>query len=346
MTDTSVEVHMDVRVAYLERQVADLRADLTAIREVLGQQPADKPVTMDGTGQLIAYEPRRHELLAAGWLASFRNLQTISNYRQSIKQWFGFLERNGHLDPLTASRSHVDLWMHQLELDGKAPRTINARLTAIRSFYNWCVDEEHLARSPAKRVNPPKIDRGSPRAWLTRAQLNDPVEGARHLSPDDYATVCILSFNGLRVGEFCSLDVESLAMVNGSPTITFVRKGGHSATLALSFTTYNAVLEAVGPRTTGPLLLNSKGTRHTQRSVQLILDKAVLNVRGNHGKITPHSLRHSLCSVLLAAGASHDQLMHDFGWSSGRMLQIYGHGHSNPHRSSTHLGTGLIMGMA
>src|SRR5207253_1018066 len=99
------------------------------------------------------------------------------------------------VDPLQADRGVIDMYMHALEIDGRAPRTIALRLTTLSSFYAYLIDEEHLAKNPCQKVERPKFAKTSPTAWLKQGQLYDIVQAAEELGPHPHALVAILAFN-------------------------------------------------------------------------------------------------------------------------------------------------------
>jgi len=312
--------------------VPDAEAALAAYdgtRNVGGLHPAVMP------GQLTAYV-LPHERHAIAFLATFRSKRTIDAYKTGLRFFFAFCDRYG-ADPLDADRATIDMFMHSLEMEGKAPRTRSLRLTTLSSFFKYLLDEEVITRDPCRKVERPKFSKKSPTAWLKQGQLFDLVTAAEELGPHPHALVSLLAFNGLRIAEACSLDVGSFGHHGFWPVITFVRKGGDTAENTLSPPTEAAVRAAIADRTSGPLLLTRYETRMNQRSAQRILDKCEPAIRGPHGRITPHSLRHSAATVALNNGAAPDQVCHDFGWSSPAMLGIYGRGKDNPARSTTNL---------
>ena len=284
-------------------------------------------------------------LLLAAWLAGYKAPRTREVYDISVRQWIVWCASHD-VDPLQAVRAHLELWQRSLEESGRKPRTVASRIGAVACWYKYLLDEGVIVVDPSARVKRPKIERRSPTAWLTRPQLADLVAAARSEGGHPYALVALLAFNGLRIAEACSLDVESLAWAGEFPFLSFVRKGGHDGRAVLARETEKAVKGAIGERTSGPLLLTEAGTRMNQKAAQRILDRCVKHVHGAHGRVTPHVLRHSWVTAALAARVPQDQVQHDAGWIDSRMLSYYAHGQAQPERATTHAVSAFIAGAA
>lgn len=288
-----------------------------------------------------ATDPLR--LLVAAWLAGYKAPTTRAVYGIAVRQWLDWCADH-QLDPLKVIRAHIELWQRELEAAGKKPRTVANRIGAVACWYGYLVEEDVLTVDPAARVKRPKIERKSPTAWLTRPQLADLVTAAEQLGGSPHALICLLALNGLRIAEACSLNVESLTWAGGYPVVDFTRKGGKDGRATLARPTEAAVLAAIGDRTTGPLLLTAAGTRMNQKAAQRIIDRCMPHVRGTHGRITPHALRHSWCTAAHGAHVPTDQLQHDGGWADPRMATYYAHGQDQPDRATTHAVTAFIAG--
>lgn len=296
-------------------------------------------------GQLQAFR-RVHEDYAAAWLAGYRSAETRQNYLSGIKRWFGFCDRMG-FDPLNVARHHIELFLRSLEVDGCGPRTVLNRLTIVSSYYRWLVDEEILAKSPTLRVRRPKVPRRSPTGFLRRAQVSELVRASAVISPQAHAAIAILAFNGLRVGEVCSLNVESLGKRGHYPLLTFWRKGGELGTAVLGRTTEAAVLAALDeleePRT-GPLLRTRIGTRIGQQWVQRQLDRCRPAIQNCPARLHPHMLRHTWTAMAMADGVPLDQIVNDGGWADARMpVSVYAHGQDAPEKAASHRVESLVM---
>ena len=285
------------------------------------------------------------DVLVAAWLAGYKSRHTRACYEAGVRFWRAWCDAHG-VDPLQALRAHVDLYQRTLEEQGKAPRTIAARLAAIASWYGYLLDEEVLERDPMRGVKRPRVERRSPSAWLSRAQIYDLLAAGAELGAHQSALLHLLALNGLRIGEACSLEVGSLGWDGYYPTLAFTRKGGKDGRATLARPTEVAVRNAIGDRTSGPLLLNQAGRRMNRECAQRIIDQALKGVRGHHGRITPHSLRHSWTTACLDAHVAADQVQHDGGWEDPRLVTYYSHGKDAPARAATHAVAAYVYGAA
>jgi len=159
----------------------------------------------------IVSEPNRRtppiELLAGAWLASYSSDNTRRAYRSDLRAWLAFCDHHG-VPPLEARRSHVELFVRQLEQLGRAPATVARRLCGGSRWYAWLVDEEYLEFSPTVRVKRPRVPTESTRTWLGRLELGQWLDAAEGVGGDTYALSCLLAINALRIGEVCSANVD------------------------------------------------------------------------------------------------------------------------------------------
>lgn len=286
------------------------------------------------------------ELAAASWLAGYPNAKTRESYTIHIRDWFAFAADH-ELDPMSALRAHIELWVRGLEQRGLKPRTRALKITTVRSFYAYCVEEEWIDKSPADRVKRPSIERKSPRGALGRTQLADLVDGARALGPNQHALVMLLGFNGLRIGETCAANVEDMEYRGFSPVLLLPnRKGGKEGEAPLSRPLEAALHACIGERTSGPLLRNRYGNRMTRSNAQQILDTASKNVRGRMPRLSPHVLRHTWVTLAVDAGADQSRIQHDGGWADSRLVAYYCHSRHDPLNATTHLVAAHVMSAA
>lgn len=278
----------------------------------------------------------RFDDLATAFLVSYHNPKTRESHSTSLRQWHTFTTAYG-FDPVRPERPHIELWLHQLEQLGKGPRTRQQRLTTLHLFYAYLIDEGVIDKDPTARVKRPKVPRYTTTGYLRNSQLLDLVNASVVLGPHAHALICVLVFNGLRIGEACGTDVGSFFYRDSYPYLRVRRKGGNYQDIELSRRTEHAVEAIVMGRYDGPLFLTSAGTRMNRAAAARLLERCRPAIRNCPERLHPHLLRHSWSSEGLRQGIALDQMIHDGGWKDGRMLhEVYAHGHDMPGRAAAH----------
>ena len=227
---------------------------------------------------------------------------TLQSYQSDLFCFYRWCEAQ-EIDPLSIRRPQIDVYKKFLSEEKRyADSTVYRRITCLRQFFEFAVEEDYIAKSPAKAVKARRPDWSQmPPIALSRDEFQKLVVAA---SPDagDWAAICILGYLGLRVFELCSLNVEDCQQTqDGVRAVTFVGKGGVPATMPLTGELLAAVDAAIGGRTTGPLVVREDGTRHTRRSMQRVVAR-LGKAAGIDKPITPHTLRHTFVVMAIDAG--------------------------------------------
>jgi site-specific recombinase XerD len=237
------------------------------------------------------------------FIAGYPNPHTQDSYRGDLRHWFAVLDEDAHTDPITGvHRSHLELWMRLMEGRGLAPATVARRAGTVCTFYAWLADEEIIERSPVRNARRPKVSKDSTREALDRIEMHMWVAAAKREGGHIYTLACLLAFNGLRISEACNIDIEHLSTESYLNVVTITRKGGKRVKVALPPVTMVAIEQSVAGRTSGPLMLTKYGTRMTREAAARIVARLAREI-GCPKHITPHSLRHSAITLLLASGA-------------------------------------------
>lgn len=240
---------------------------------------------------------RRADYLAGSWIAGYSNQRTRTAYRLGLRQWFVFLHELGVTDPIEhVQRGHGDVYARHLETRGLMAATVYRKLSILTTFYEYLVGEEYLLRNPFARVARPTLPRESTREWLGARETHSFLHVAEKMAGYPYALCCLLALNGLRVSEACGANIEGLGFDRDHRTLLIVGKGNQPNRIALARKTRYAVEQAIGKRTSGPLLLNRTGTR-MQRDAAGRIVRNVVQAAGVDKRITPHSLRHTAITL-------------------------------------------------
>lgn len=281
------------------------------------------------------------DIVALRFLVRFRE-PTRSSYQMSIRQWFQFCYDHA-IQPMKAQRSDIEMWLRKLdEVDGLKNSTMAGKMNAVAGLYRFAVIDGFLPASPAEYVRRPTVPRYSTTNSLSRQELWRVIELAEQSSPRDHALVCILGYNGLRIGEAMSLNIENIGRNNGYHTIKFTREKSNrqEAEVPLAAPTSHAVERCIYGRTSGPLFLmrDIKGgdfQRMDRRAADRVV-KRLVKEAGITKRITPHSFRHTFVTLSLDAGVPARDVMNSAGHSDPRMTVYYDHNKSSLPRHATH----------
>ena len=191
---------------------------------------------------------------------------------------------------------------------GARPATINRRLSAIRKFSTWAIDQEKLpaAASPAAGIASVKTGRHGPKG-LSQDEYRRLLHATERFgTPRDVAILELLRHTGIRVGELVALRLGDVVIRERSGMLT-VRdgKGGVFNEIPLNQPARRALTRHIkeGTRTEGvdrddratPLFLGTRGagtgTALTPRAVQKLIRKYAYHAKLEG--VTPHRLRHT-----------------------------------------------------
>jgi site-specific recombinase XerD len=272
-----------------------------------------------------------------------RSEHTGRAYRRDLDLWFRWLAARG-LHPLGVNRGAALAW--QADLPGR-PATVARRLAAVSSWYQYLVGLELTDRNPAalSRHQRPHVDRArSHTLALSTRQVDRLLALADADGPRTSALVWLLATSGARVDEALSADIEDLTQQSGQPVLPISGKGRRKRTIPLAPAVYDRIgaylatradvdlLPAVtaGARPRRPLFATSTGRRLDRGRVYLTLRRLARQAGGDlatvAGRVTPHVLRHSYATDLLAAGVPLRDVQYAMGHADPSTTERYDHG--------------------
>ncbi len=270
------------------------------------------------------------EMMAAERGAS-RN--TIAAYLSDLAHFSEFATHQGK-SAAGADAATAQAYMAGLAAAGLAPRTAARRLSSLRQFHLFLLREEVRADDPTTLLDAPRLSRPLPK-YLAEAEV-DALLAAAAAWPGRqgkmlHAALEILYATGLRVTELLSLPRHALA---SDAEILLVRgKGGKERIVPLSSQARQAaaslIAEAPGApsKLPCPHLFPGRSPRHPiTRQAFAVLLKQVATMAGlAPGRVSPHVLRHSFASHMLARGADLRTLQLLLGHADIATTQIYTH---------------------
>lgn len=233
-----------------------------------------------------------------------RNLsdKSVEAYKQSLKTYLQFMELEksivgGQVTFDAFSRENVKDFISWLKEKGYVPKTINLKLTAIRSFLKYCSEEDFELRGVYADVCTVKKQKEEKRP----IEYLQPSATAAILSAYDASTskhrrnrmmLIMLYDTGARVQELADLDLSSLHLDVANPFVTLIGKGRKSRNVPLLKKTVQHLREYLKEFHAGsnenPLFyskLDGNPHRLSTDSISLILKKAADKAKDSCGEV-------------------------------------------------------------
>ena len=253
---------------------------------------------------------------------------TVKAYRGDLENFRDFLLKE---EKRVEDADAATINMYISTLYGKnSPASVDRRVSAIRSFFSYLVRKGLVAQNPAKLVHTPRKKKHLP-VFLSVDEVFSLVDVKDQekspLCARDRAILELLYSSGLRVSELAGATLADLSM--GEAAIRVRGKGnkerivpvGSKAISALG--KYLDIREELKPAS-DRIFLNSRGGGITARSLARIIKKYGL-VSGISKNVSPHVLRHSFATHLLAGGADLRAIQEMLGHASLSTTQRYTH---------------------
>ncbi|MCG4255949.1 site-specific tyrosine recombinase XerD [Acetobacter tropicalis] len=272
------------------------------------------------------------EMLAAERAAA---PNTLSAYAADLESCSAFLAAQG-MSLIEADTSSLAAWMADLGAEGQARRTVARRLSCIRQFYLFLLREGMRADNPAAHLESPQPESTLPH-FLSESEVVALIEACvapAEASPAKQrralvarAALELLYASGLRISELLTLPADALK--NEKPMLVIRGKGGRERLVPISASAREAalVLRAWDQALESPWLFPGRDTRRplTRQAFDKILHEVGCQAGIDPARLSPHVLRHSFATHLLAHGADLRALQMLLGHADIATTQIYTH---------------------
>ena len=275
-----------------------------------------------------------------GWMASLQSerrmsAKTLEAYARDMGQFAQFM--SGHLGTLPGNRDLAELtvsdfraFLARRRMEGVESRTLARQLSSLRSFYRHA-ERKGLFRNPAlSALRSPKLPHAVPKplspekaSQLAKADVLATDETPRWVLARDQAVLTLLYGCGLRISEALNLTTAQA----DATTLSITGKGNKTRLVPLlpvarqSIALYRELCPfALSPKE--PMFRGVKGGPLNARNIQLLIAR----LRGALGlpeTATPHALRHSFATHLLANGADLRVIQELLGHASLSTTQVY-----------------------
>jgi integrase/recombinase XerD len=261
---------------------------------------------------------------------------TLEAYRSDLLQFGAFLGRRG-VGVLAAQHGDLAAFLAELaagsdERPPVAPATLQRKAACLRSFYRYLRREQAIDHDPTADLRGPRKTQRLPQV-LTReevAQLLAVPAGPDPRALRDRALLELMYACGLRASEAIGLEVgdvdlaEGVLRARGKGSKERIVPVGRAAISALGAYLERGRPRLVGLRSEAHLFVNQRGAGLTRQGLYKIVQGHARTV-GLEGRMSPHTLRHSFATHLLAGGCDLRSLQEMLGHADLATTQIYTH---------------------
>jgi integrase/recombinase XerD len=261
---------------------------------------------------------------------------TLEAYRSDLLQFGEFLARRGLT--LAATR-HGDIAAFLSELQAGSPErppvaaaTLARKVAALRSFYRHLRREGALEHDPTADLRGPRKTRTLPRV-LSRDEVARLLSEPRGTDPRalrDRALLEVMYACGLRASEAIGLELadvdldEGVLCARGKGSKERLVPIGRQAVGALRAYCASGRPALLGAGSELHLFVNRRGTRLTRQGLYKIVQGHARGA-GLEAKMSPHTLRHTFATHLLAGGCDLRSLQEMLGHADLATTQVYTH---------------------
>jgi integrase/recombinase XerD len=261
---------------------------------------------------------------------------TLDAYRSDLLQFGAFLAPRG-VDALAVDHGELSAFLSELATERPghapaAPTTVQRKVACLRSFYRHLRREEILERDPTADLKAPRRSQRLPQV-LSRDEVSHLLAQPRGTSPAalrDRALLELMYACGLRASEATGLDVGDIDLEAG--VLRARGKGskerlvpvGSKAIAAVAAYLERGRPKLVGLREESRVFVNLRGGGLTRQGLYKIVQRHA-RTAGLSDRMSPHTLRHTFATHLLAGGCDLRSVQEMLGHADIATTQVYTH---------------------
>jgi len=257
---------------------------------------------------------------------------TLDAYSRDLGRYLAFLEQRGCREAAAVNAADIAGYIAALKGGGLSPRSRARSLSALRMFHRFLVVEGYAAINPTAVIESPRMPGRLPDTLSEQEVelLLQAAGGRDSYDLRDRAMLELLYATGLRVSELVKLKLTDLNLIAGY--LVTSGKGEKERLVPVGDAARGAVHDYLASARTSNgcrgesrfLFLSRLGEPMTRQSFWNIIKKRALQA-GIRKRISPHTLRHSFATHLLANGADLRSVQMMLGHADLATTQIYTH---------------------
>ena len=256
---------------------------------------------------------------------------TILAYKTDLDQFFAYLKNTYAIeDIMEVNYQLIRSWMVNLMEQSISPRSVNRKITTLKTFYKYLLRENIVSENPMLKISSPKTSKRLP-VFVEKEKMDlllDKVNFGEGFEDTRNKLVLEMFYStGMRLSELIHIGPNDLDFYNS--TIKVLGKRNKERIIPISISLRKCIDEYCSKKAENELneeflLVNEKGKRLSGKFVYLTVKKKLAGV-STLKKRSPHVLRHTFATHLLNNGADINAVKELLGHSSLAATQIYTH---------------------
>lgn len=261
------------------------------------------------------------------------SVHTLTAYETDLDAFFTYLQKQfGHSGLEGITHSYVRTWLASLKDEGTSSRSINRKISSLRSFFKYHLRRGTIDATPMTNVISPKTPRRLP-VYVKEKETGD-LLATLAAGTEDWKTlnakmlITIFYNTGMRLSELINLKENHLDTARGQ--LKVLGKGNKERIIPVSkdligeIDEYRRLKRKTFEKTGETLLVTEKGKKMYPKYAYLMVNR-YLSGAGTLDKKSPHVLRHTFATHLMNQGADLNAVRELLGHSSLASTQIYTH---------------------
>ena len=258
---------------------------------------------------------------------------TIRSYHDDLMQFFGFLETQfGEVSLDGIGHNHVRSWLASIKERDITSKTINRKISSLKSFFKYLVKTGVVAQTPMLRVITPKVSKRLPE-FIGESDAGKLIGSLKHTedwkSLNTRILITLFYTTGMRLSELVNLKESQVDF--GKKQVKVLGKGNKERIIPIGQEIVGMIAEYIQYKkkefesVDNTLLVTEKGKKMYAKYPYLLVRSFLGSEVKTLNKKSPHVLRHSFATHLSNNGADLNAIKELLGHSSLAATQIYTH---------------------
>jgi integrase/recombinase XerC len=256
---------------------------------------------------------------------------TITAYNNDITQFSTFLTSLSQ-NYSTANHQSVRAWVVNLMDDGLEAKSVNRKISSLRSFYKYLLKEDIIIKNPVAKVQTPKVAKKLP-SFVSDDKLSLLLDNSvftnEFESIRDKLILELLFGTGIRLNELLQLRLGDIQLAE--KTLKVLGKRNKERIIPIHSTLINSLNNYITLRnekqfinSSDSLIITNNGNAAYSKFIYRVVHQ-YLSLITTQDKKSPHVLRHTFATSLLNKGADINAIKDLLGHANLAATQIYTH---------------------